>query len=281
MGVYAGRSTARQFLSVIHSAMLAEGYTEISSNIATDGRVYKSTEGGNNEFYIQIKDMNDNYFTVGFYEKYTPGTPGVAGTFGAGYTQVCVTWNRNSNTTNYQLAYILNINLSRVIIQCEGLKVDSGYCSSITYIGMPLRYDSNDKGPNFGGIAATGRMDSNQNTTTTGVWKPLRNRMLNQGIYYELDFYLPTKSFGWGHKIFYSPIFIGHDDEGPRGELSGLYIMEPGTNTEFQHYDTFKKDGKTYIILSTANDFNQTGYLPEAWYVMEVTEGLSYGLLFR
>jgi hypothetical protein len=278
MGVYAGRVNCRQLLNTLHNAMLAEGYQEISSDIATDGRVYKSTGiDGENEFYIRVQDPLSNYLLVGFYDKYTPGTPGVPGAFGNGHTQSCVTWNRSSTSNSLMVAYIFNINKDRVIIQCEGLKVNSGNCSSLTYIGMPKRYDLNDKNCNFGGIAGSTRMDSNNEA----MWKALRGRNLAPNFWYEMDYYMPPRSYGWGNKIFFSPIFIGHDDEGPRGELSGLYTLEAGDAFEFQHYDTFKKDGKTYIILSRANDFNNNKYLPNSWYVMEVAEGLQYGLLFR
>jgi len=260
--------------------MINEGYTEISSNVGLDGRVYKSTEGGNNEFYIQFKDTTVGYITVGFYEKYTPGTSGVAGVFGAGQTQNCLVWDRATPASDAKLSYIMNIDISRVIIQCEGYKNNgANACTSLTFVGMPIRYDSNDKGPNFGGVAGTTGTDSN---IPTGSWKALRNRVLTQNAFYPLDYYMPTKSFGWGENIFYSPMFIGSADEGPRGEFPAIYALEAGVNTEFQHYDVFKRDGKTFIILSTANDYTiQSSYLPRSWYVMEVAEGLNYDLLYR
>lgn len=282
MGVYAGRTTGANFLSVIHSAMIAEGYTEVSSNVSSDGRVYKSTEGGNNEFYIQLKESGSNYLIVGYYEKYTPGAPGIAGVFGPGVApQNCISWNKTAGylPTN-QLSYIMNINLSRVIIQCEGFKIDGNFNSSLTYVGIPVRYDPKDLGSGFGGIAGTSRTDSNMGGIQSGVWQALRGRNLN-ATSYQIDAYWSPRSYGWGG-LFFSPMFIGNADEGPRGEIDGIYTLEPGSNFEFQHYDTFKKDGKSYIILSTVNDHStNSAKLPRTWYVMEVAEGLNYGLLFR
>jgi hypothetical protein len=78
MAVYQGRVNCRDFFNTLHSILIAQGYQEISSDVSTDGRVYKSMgESGQDEFYIRIKDPVNNYLIVGIYEKYVPNsTPG-------------------------------------------------------------------------------------------------------------------------------------------------------------------------------------------------------------
>ncbi|MNE69291.1 hypothetical protein D3C80_1650080 [compost metagenome] len=114
-------------------------------------------------------------------------------------------------------------------------------------------------------------------------WIALRNRALILNSPYEIDGYWPDNAFGWGEKLFFTPLYIGSSAEGPRGELNSLYSLNapPKENQcpNYQHCDTFKKDGKTYMILSTDKDIDKKSYLPKKWYVMEVKEGMRYGVL--
>ncbi|SYX83993.1 hypothetical protein [Paenibacillus alvei] len=274
MTAYAGRTSAREFLNKIHECMIAEKYKLVFGNSTNGEFVYKSP---NDNFFIQFLDPKSNCLHVGFYDNYTVLQEGEPGITSKGQKQECITWNKSSED-DVQIAYIMNISPSFVIIQCEGLKVDKDCCSSLTYIGMPKCYDDKDnKTPDFGGIAGTTRMKTNK----TSQWPALRNRALKADSFYKIDGYWPENSCGWGDSIFYTPLYIGNSDEGLRGELHCLYGLKANSRKEFHHYDTFQNDGKYYIILSTDDDYDKNSFLPKTWYVMEVEEEMKYGLLFR
>lgn len=253
MGVYKGRVACRDLAMKLHTALLAEGYQESSSDIPTDGRVY-STLGSDNQspFFVKVKDPVSNYLTIGIYEMYQPSlTTGLPGVFTNGYEGPNVTWNRSATADRLQVDYVFNITKDRVIIFVEGMKAEPSKVNSLTYIGLPKRYDSKDKGGNAAGMAFTTRGPFQ----SSNGWRALRNRALLTQNNYKMGFYYPARSYGWGDRLFFSPIFIGHDDEGPRGELDGLYVMEKtDTMNEVQPGDTFVKDGKTYMVVD-----------PESW----------------
>lgn len=248
MTVYKGQVGCRQLAQVLHDALIAEGYQESSSDITTDGRVYSSLGTDNQSlFFIRIKDPKSNYLTIGIYEKYDPNpTNGLPGVFTNGFDGDNITWNTSGTADRIKVNYIFNVTLDRVIIYVDGMKAEPNKANSLTYIGLPKRYDANDKGGNFAGMAFTTRGPFNSHNT----WRALRNRALVPQSDYEMDFYNVARSYGWGKQLFFSPIFIGRDDEGARGELDGLYHLEKtDANIEVQPGDTFVKDGKTYMVI--------------------------------
>lgn len=248
MTIYKGRVGCRKIATTLHGLLLTEGYQEISSDIVTNGRVYKSTGiDGTNELYFNLKDPSSNYLTIGVYEKYVPNPiNGLAGVFTNGYEGNSIVWNSSASAEREEVDYVFNINKDRLIIFIEGMKAEPNRRNSLTYIGMPLRYDKDDKGNGFAGIAYT----AYGSTTTNMLWKVLRNRALQAQDNYLMDFYLPSKSYGWGGRVLFSPLFLGTTAEGARGELDGLLIAEKTEpNTEMQHGDVFVRNGKTYMLI--------------------------------
>lgn len=265
MGVYRGSVNCLQLMQKIHDAIVAEGWQYIPGSVSGDGRIYKTTGiSGQNEFFVQFQDPQNVSIGVGIWEKYTAGAVGVAGTFSQGYQRSTITWTKGNFNANWIVDYIVNVNKDRIIIHVQGRKTDPNWCTSLTYLGLPKRYDAADTGPYFAGMAY-----STMGTSGEG-WRALRSRALTVQPMYLMDWYTAPRSIGWGEKVFFSPIVIGSTDEGPRGELSGLYSMTTATSYEARHYDEFTKDGKRYIILSKENDYNTNRSLPGTWYVIEI-----------
>lgn len=269
MTVYQGKINCRQLSNLIRDKLLAEGYTQISSNITTDGLVFYS-KGTNDasDFYVKLKDPVSSYLTIGIYEKYVPDVNnGIAGVFTNGYEAGCIRWNYNTQAARFDVNYILNITKDRIIIFVEGMKLESWTCNTLTYIGLPKRYDPTDVNGNFAGLACTSFGDK---AGWSLNWSALRNRALVSQPAYTMDFYMPVRSYGWASKLFYSPIFLGRNDEGPRGEMDGLMIMEVvDQENEIRHLDTFAKNGKVYVAIVPYN--SGTYYLsPGYTYLMEV-----------
>lgn len=250
MGIYRGRVNCRKLADTIHSALIAEGYEQISSNLITDGCVYKTIgTNGTSEFYIKLKDPIDRYLSIGIYEKYEPNaTATLSGTFTNGYENNYIIWNRTYNENRFEVNYIFNITKDRAIIFVEGMKAESGSINSLIYIGLPNRYSNKDIDGTFAGIGFTASGDN------TSSWRALRNRAKTRIAYYAFNFYPIGRSYGWGNQLFLSPIYLGSGVEGGRGELDAIFMVEQtDKNNEIQHMDTFVKDGKTYLLISPSS----------------------------
>lgn len=270
MPVYKGKINARQFATLLNTILVDAGYTEISSNKSTDGFVYKSMgESGTDEFYVRIFDPNSNRLKVSIAEKYKPNTVlGIEGTFTNYYDTDCITWNTTIGDARLEIQYVININKDRIIIFVSGNPAEANYCKSLSYIGLPKRYDPNDKGAGFAGITGTTRMPWNNEQN----WVALRNRAQSTIFAYNTAAYIPAKAVGWNNQLFFSPIIIGSSAEGPRGELDGLYqIKSIDENNEVLHGDTFTQGGKTYMIIEVNPVYNSTETLSQVYdYVIEV-----------
>lgn len=264
MTILQGRVKANEMMAMLHTTLTKEGYKEISSNVATDGKVYKTDgENGTSTFYIQLIDYA-HYISVSVYEKYTPDASiGLAGVFVNGRVLQSIIW---SNTILPQLDvdYIINVNKDRMIIYAEGESTDSRSTAGLTYVGLPIRYDSKDTTGNFAGIAALGSVGN------VGVaWYALKGRAITPQTAYTYSYYTPTKSFGMGNQLFASPIILGNASEGPRGEIDDLLIVKtPDGTYEARHRDTFIRDGKTYVMIGKF--YNASGTLPNAWYAIRI-----------
>lgn len=268
MAIYQGRINCRKLAGFINEKLLAEGFTQISSDLTTDGYVFKSMgTSGNDEWYFRVKEEVNNHLTVGVFEKYTPkDTPG-SGTFSAaGDSGAYLTWHKTLNMDRYDVDYIMNVTKDRVIIHVQGMKAESNSCSSLVYAGLPKRYDPSDKAPNCALLAAS--------TRAAGTVRPriMRGRMLDiNPTNYTWEYYPFARSYGYGKQLFFSPIVLGTTAEGPRGELDGLYFMENIDQTyEILHKDTFQRNGKTYMVLSRDKEFNANSMLPVGSYVIEI-----------
>lgn len=269
MPVTTGRVNCRNLFQTIHQAMINAGWQMVSSDPASEGNIYKSTGiSGTDKVFVFLKDLvnisSNPYMKIGIIEDYTPnGTNGLPGTQVNSFDENCLIWNSNYKDS-HNVDYIINVNKDRVIIFLQGMKNDGGWSSSLVYAGLPKRYDPNDK-------TACAGMAWAANGTNTKGFKVLKNRALANGYYYEWDYYSPARSYSHGGQLFFSPLFFGSDDEGPRGELDGLYVIEPiDTTYEFQHLDTFNKNGKNYIIITKNYMYNNSRSLPNMDYVMEI-----------
>lgn len=266
MAIFKGRAKAKNMATVLDGILKGIGYQEISSNVASDGRVYKSLgESGISEFYIQLLPANSQYIRTGIYEKYVPDATMVnPGVFTNGRTNTSLVWAGNINLPELDVDYIVNINKDRMIIYVEGEITDSRSTGSLCYVGVPKRYDSKDNNSNFAGIASLGAVDN-----VGQAWYALKNRALTLQFGYTFAYYNQPKSFIWGSQLFLSPMVLGSTDEGPRGELDDLFFIKtPDSTYEARHKDTFVRDGKTYVLLGKY--YNTNGSLPNAWYAMRI-----------
>lgn len=249
MTIYKGLVPCREVMVKLHDAFITEGYTEISTDVTTDGRVYKSTgSDGQNALYFKLQDLGANDLTLGIYEKYEPNVSnGLPGVFTNGYEGTVIKWNTTTSTDREKVNYVFNVTKDRAIIFVEGQNAEPSNHKTLVYIGMPKRYDPEDTGNNFAGMAYTSYGPSTYNT----IWRALKNKALINQSSYSMDFYMPAKSYGWGNKLFFSPMFLGSDTEGARGEFDGLFVVEKtDDHSEILHGDTFNRNGKEYMLVT-------------------------------
>ena len=270
MTILKGKVNCRQLPAVLHTALTTEGFTEISSEITNDGRVYRSPSvNGEDLFFIQIKELKAASLQVAVYEKYTPNpVNGMPGTFLNGVTgSNAIAWNNTSLIDRLDVNYIINVNKRRMIVYVEGLRAEVGNVSSLLYIGIPQRISDKDNAGTFAGIAASTYAPVNSDI---GGFSALRNRANATAFMYNLDFYMPKRSYGWGKKMFFSPVFIGNKIEGNRGILDGIHIIEKVDKAaEMSAGDTFTQDGKNYMLVSMPAYGNAT--LPATYdYLIEI-----------
>lgn len=267
MTIYKGKVKYKELIVRLQNALVAEGYTQVSSDPVTEW-VYRSpAQPGFDPFFIKLKDpLIGAYLTIGIYEMYTPNvTNGLPGTFGNGYEGTGIAWNTSGQPDRTEVDYLFNISARRAVILTEGMKAESGNLKNILYIGFPIRYDQNDKQAYAAAMASTCRAPH-----SGAYWRALRNRALVVQQNYEYDFYPVARSIGWAKKLFFSPLFLGTNAEGARGELDGLYIMEKGdASYELTHGDTFSRDGKTYMVFTPSANGNSS--LPSGYdYLIEI-----------
>ena len=255
MTIYKGRVNCRKLADTIHGILIKEGFKEISTEITTNGRVYQSSATNEDKFYLQMIDPKDRYLRMGVYEDYTPSpTVGLPGTFTNGMYQDSVLWNSTYNYDRMEVDYIINASNKHVLIWVSGMRAETGSVNTITYLGLPKRYATSDKDGTFAGFTST----ANGWTNRYNTFNSLRSRNMEANYPYQLDFYMPTRSIGWGKRLFFSPIIVGSTAEGARGELQGIQVVERTDKTvELLHGDTFVYDGKNYMLVTpTAHGYD-------------------------
>lgn len=265
MSVYQGVVPHTELPIKIDEILTAEGYQQVSSNIESDGYVYKSNGiDGKKEMYVYVKTLNSNSLIMGINEKYTPSNPGLSGTFSSvGYEKDFVVWNSSFSSQNV-VNYILNVNKDRIIFYAEGELFNTSRRDTITYIGLPARYDDKDITSDFAGIIGT------SNSYGSSAWYALRNIANVPISNYSTTMYSMNKSLTWGEEIFASPIFLYRSDEGMRGELEGLKIVSSDSANRLVHRDVIIKDGKKYMFIVLTSQSSPYG-LPSSYnYLMEI-----------
>lgn len=251
MSIYKGRVNCRDLTSFLHTVLTREGFVDVSSEVTTDGRVYRSSSVGNEDlFYMQIREMKSYYLECGIYESYTPNAiPGVPGQFGSGYKVNSVAWGGAVSASNdlHDLDYVINVDKKRLLIYLSAMKSQPARISSVTYLGLPTRLNATDKDGFFAGITGSAFSIYANNHT----FYPLRDRSKVVKAPYTLEFYKPNRSYGWGSQLFFSPLFVTKSNEGFRGVLDGLFVIEKtDKNYEVSAGDTFMQDGKNYMVIS-------------------------------
>lgn len=197
----------------------SEAWWKKESSLDSDGVYTSKGSTGAERIVLVLRPGNiGQLITTGFARDYTPGAINTAGAFDTFEAQD-VYYFTSVQDQNTQITYDLNITPDRIIIHVQGDKLISGWRNSVIFLGMPLRYDINDKKCVI--------KSTSENSNVGNIC-----RMLEDSIGQTLQNYTwySVQSPGnpsWGNNFFVETLHIGNGVEGLRGELDGLYGSNP------------------------------------------------------
>lgn len=208
------------------------------SSLAADG-VFSSTGATGNERIVMILRPGTvgNFITIGYARDYTPGVINTTGAFDVQDVQNMRYFTAVQAATA-EVTYHLNITKDRIILHLQGDKLITGWTNSVAYIGMPIRYDTNDK-------KCIVKCFSEDAPSATRV------RLIQDSINQTLQDYLwyYTASPGnpsWGNNFFLEPLHFGKAGEGLRGELDGLFGLHPDGLVDG---NVINSNGNDYLVI--------------------------------
>lgn len=216
------------------------------SSLAADG-VFASTGSTGNERIIAIirPGTVGHFLVIGYARDYTPGSINTTGAFDLAEVQN-MEYFTTAQAATAEVTYHLNITKDRIILHIQGDKLITGWANGVAYIGMPIRYDVNDKRC----IVKCFSEDA-----------PIKERIrliqdsINQTLQdYTWHWTASPGNPSWGGNYFIEPLCFGKTGEGLRGELDGLFGMHPDGVVDG---NVVNSNGNDYLIIKrTVNGNN-------------------------
>lgn len=248
---------------------LAAGWTNISSNPATDYDVLRSTgEAGDKQLIIQLRPLNlsgaNSTITTDYsqcsyrlVESYTPGASGVAGTFG----KAAEGWNSITlipvaNTTTHSkdtlLTYWVHVNKNRMIISIESPS-SVAKAPVVHYIGIPDVTNASEPGSRglLVGNSSLAKTAANLHITNAVGELPSDAASSTRTIYCQLA---PKNPNSAGLYTF-SEALYGSTAEGIRGKISGMFFLPNGG---INQGDTITIGTKKYRVVVAESSGNNS-----------------------
>lgn len=185
------------------------------SSLDADG-VYTSKGSTGNERIVLIlrEDIAGRRINVGVAKDYTPGLINTAGAFVAPSTQYMEYFTATQNE-GVMVGYDLSVTPDRVIIHLQGDPQIATWANPVSFLGMPLRYDVNDKLCIVGAIS--------ESAATAAACPLIEDSIGRTSINYSWAYTAAPDSPAWGDNYFLEVFHFGLDGEGLRGEIDGLY----------------------------------------------------------
>jgi hypothetical protein len=169
---------------------------------------------------------------------YTPGVINTAGSFDTLETESLYYFTAVQDQ-NSQVTYDLNVTQDRIILHVQGDKLISGWRNAIIFIGMPLRYDINDKTCIVKAVSESGAIaSSTARLLVDSIGQTLQN--------YTWYFVASPGNPSWGNNFFVETFHFGNGSEGLRGELDGIYGCNP---TGLIDGDLIDVNGTKYKVI--------------------------------
>lgn len=209
------------------------------SSLAADGAFASTGSKGTDRIVVILRPgVAGHYITTGYARDYTPGGINTTGAFDVSVVQNMEYYMTASPATTSNVTYHLNITKDRIILHVQGDKLISGWANTVGFIGMPIRYDVNDK-------FCIGQVYSEDAPTAARI------RLIQDSINQTNQEYTwhNTASPGnpsWGNNYFLEILNFGKLGEGLRGELDGIYGMHSDNLVDG---NVVNNNGNDYLII--------------------------------
>ncbi len=221
MPYFTGQVAAKNVFSTIISLITQVQQGEIApwwvneSSLAADGAYVSTGTSGNERIVVILKDGTlGKHITVGYARNYTPGAVNIAGTFDNAQTRIMEYFTAAQNG-DVLVAYDLNVTKDRIILHLQGDKLITTWCNPVVYLGMPIRYDTNDKMFNVFALS--------EGAQTANVCYVVEDAIKSPHRGYTWYSVQSPAGPSWGNTFFAETFHIGYGNEGLRGEMEGLY----------------------------------------------------------
>lgn len=258
-----GTCLKNELYDLIKNSFLSAGWVNESSNATTDFDVLtSSSESGDKRLVIQLRPLNNagtastNVITTDSHVMsyrlvagYTPGAPGVAGTFARTTAE---SWRdlflvpQAASTLmpgNTPINYKLHVNKNRLIISIE-YPVAFSLGATTIYIGIPdITYCLETDSRGLIVVTSNSAISANNVHITDDPGElAARTTSTTRTLYCTLAPRNPNSA----NKIMLSEIFYGNTTEGIRGKLTGIYaLLNSGVSTG----DIVKIGTKSFYVV--------------------------------
>lgn len=260
-----GTVQKNQVYQKIIDSFISAGWTNISSNPATDFDVLKSVgEAGDKNLIIQLRPgnaTNVNPITTTDYNvmsyrligDYTPGAPGVAGTTTRSAEAWTLLYIIPTATTVPQttiMTYYMHVNKNRLIISLETPPA-VGQAPIVHYIGLPDTVWCTESGSRGLLVASSAYPKTNVTLHITNTPQEVASETASstRTLYVQLA----PKNPNAAGLISHSEVTYGNTAESWRGKLTGLYQLPNGGISNGDTYNIGTRKFRAIVAQNVAS----------------------------
>lgn len=234
-----GTCKKKEILTTMIALMKAAGWSDVSSNPATDFFVMNSKgEAGDKDLFIQFRnssvsntspiDTTDyNVASFRLISEYIPGTSGVAGTFerpAEAWRNLYVAPTTTTINSEVIMTYHYHVNKNRVIFIIETPESLS-FAPVTHYFGLPISFVSEPKSRGLISASSAYAVGANNVWVTNAAGELPSDAASSGRIVYSA---MPPKSPNSAGKHTPVEMYYGNTTEGIRGKIDGLYVIPAG-----------------------------------------------------
>lgn len=224
------------------------------SSLATDGALTSTGSTGSERIVIVLREHTVGLkMVIGTARDYTPGAVNTAGTFDELNTQE-IGYYTAAQTEAALVTYDLNVTKDRIILHLQGDKLISTWGNPIAFVGMPIRYDVNDRKCVVHAIS--------ESAVTANKCIVVENSIGQTKQSYDWYYTASPANPSWGNNVFLETFHFGLAGEGLRGELDGIFGCHPDGMVDGDDVDVAGVMYKVIQRKATGNNgFPRTCYL--------------------
>lgn len=197
-----------------------EGETGAWWKKVTDGVFYSKGSSGKENIFLIIKEHTAGHkFTVDFaFGSSTSKNAGDNYSYQPSEaSETEIVYFKTKQDKDVKVSYDLNITKDRIILHVQGDKLIKDSLNPVVYLGMPFRYDPDDK------FCIVKGQSENELSKYKSKLNVLQDATRGKESEYEWYHIKTPRNPSWGNNYFIETLYFGKENEGLRGELEGLY----------------------------------------------------------